>query len=71
MEICEQLDNILKPHIRASKIKLSYVDELFPDLKDKEYIVLHKNVSDNSKYFKCFSCTNLLHVLYKCTHKCK
>ncbi|XP_020300082.1 protein zwilch homolog [Pseudomyrmex gracilis] len=43
--ICEQLNSILKPQIRASKIKLSYVDELFPDLKDKEYIVFHKNNS--------------------------
>lgn len=44
----EHLNDILRPHIRASKIKLSYVDELFPDLKDP-YIILHKNVSDQIK----------------------
>ncbi|XP_071561375.1 protein zwilch homolog [Temnothorax nylanderi] len=40
----EHLNDILRPHVRASKVKLSYVDELFPDLKDNSYIVLHKNV---------------------------
>ncbi|KAH0947663.1 hypothetical protein HN011_011691 [Eciton burchellii] len=40
----ERLKDILQPHVQASEIKLSYVNELFPDLKDKPYIVLHKNV---------------------------
>ncbi|RLU22797.1 hypothetical protein DMN91_005075 [Ooceraea biroi] len=40
----ERLRDVLQPHIGASEIKLSYVNELFPDLKDKPYIVLHKNV---------------------------
>ncbi|XP_012233445.1 protein zwilch homolog [Linepithema humile] len=40
----DHLNNILQSHIRASKIRLSYVDELFPDLKDNPYIILHKNV---------------------------
>ncbi|XP_018404406.1 PREDICTED: protein zwilch homolog [Cyphomyrmex costatus] len=40
----DRLNDILGPHIRASKTKLSYVDELFPDLKDNPYIILHKNV---------------------------
>lgn len=41
----DHLNKILQPHVRASKIRLSYVDELFPDLKDNPYIILHKNVS--------------------------
>ncbi|KAG5317588.1 ZWILC protein, partial [Pseudoatta argentina] len=41
----DHLNEILQPYIQASKTRLSYVDELFPDLKDNPYIVLHKNVS--------------------------
>lgn len=40
----ERLNDILQPRVRASKVRLSYVDELFPDLKDDPYIILHKNV---------------------------
>lgn len=36
----------LPPHVRSSEIQLSYVNELFPDLKDKQYVVLHKSVSE-------------------------
>lgn len=46
----EHLNDILRPHVRASKVRLSYVDELFPDLKDNPYIILHKNVSDQMKH---------------------
>lgn len=53
----EHLNDILRPRgVRASKLGLSYVDELFPDLKDHPYVVLHKNVpgtrhlSDHEKY---------------------
>ncbi|KAM0737244.1 Protein zwilch-like protein [Formica fusca] len=42
----ERLTDILQPHIRASIIKLSYVDELFVDLKDNPYIILHRNVPE-------------------------
>lgn len=35
----------LPPHVRSSEIQLSYVNELFPDLKDKQYVVLHKSVN--------------------------
>lgn len=46
----EHLNDILRPRgVRASKLGLSYVDELFPDLKDHPYVVLHKNVSDRIK----------------------
>ncbi|XP_077274476.1 protein zwilch homolog isoform X2 [Temnothorax americanus] len=54
----ERMNDILRPHVRASKVKLSYVDELFPDFKDNSYIVLHKNVpgtrhpSDHGNYGK-------------------
>ncbi|KYM80328.1 Protein zwilch like protein [Atta colombica] len=41
----DHLNEILRPYIKASKTRLSYVDELFPDLKDNPYIILHKNVS--------------------------
>ncbi|KAG5312153.1 ZWILC protein, partial [Acromyrmex insinuator] len=41
----DHLNEILQPYIQASKTRLSYVDELFPDLKDNPYIVLHKNIS--------------------------
>ncbi|KAL0102446.1 hypothetical protein PUN28_018012 [Cardiocondyla obscurior] len=40
----EQWNDLLQPHVWASKVRLSYVDELFPDLKDSFYVVLHKNV---------------------------
>ncbi|XP_018365245.1 PREDICTED: protein zwilch homolog [Trachymyrmex cornetzi] len=40
----DHLNEILQPYVRASKTRLSYVDELFPDLKDNPYIILHKNV---------------------------
>ncbi|XP_011157932.2 protein zwilch homolog isoform X2 [Solenopsis invicta] len=36
--------DILQPHVRASKVRLSYVEEIFPSLKNKPYIILHKNV---------------------------
>ncbi|XP_011147870.2 protein zwilch homolog isoform X2 [Harpegnathos saltator] len=39
----ERLNEVL-PHVQASEVRLSYVEELFPDLKDHPYIVLHKNV---------------------------
>ncbi|KYN39034.1 Protein zwilch like protein [Trachymyrmex septentrionalis] len=41
----DHLNEILPPYVQASKTRLSYVDELFPDLKDNPYIILHKNVS--------------------------
>ncbi|XP_012529690.1 protein zwilch homolog isoform X2 [Monomorium pharaonis] len=40
----EHLNKILQSHVRASKVRLSYVDEIFPDFKDNPYMVLHKNV---------------------------
>ncbi|KAL6425229.1 hypothetical protein ACFW04_009462 [Cataglyphis niger] len=42
----ERLTDILQPYIRASIIKLSYVDELFVDLKDNPYIILHRNAPE-------------------------
>jgi len=45
----EHLNDILQPHVRASKVRLSYVDELFSDLKDNPYIILHRNVSNQIK----------------------
>ncbi|XP_072745144.1 protein zwilch homolog [Anoplolepis gracilipes] len=42
----ERLTNILQPHVRASKIRLSYVDELFVELKDNPYIILHENTPE-------------------------
>ncbi|EFN68930.1 hypothetical protein EAG_03507 [Camponotus floridanus] len=45
----ERFAYILQPHIRASKIRLSYIDELFVDLKNNPYIILHKNDPDETK----------------------
>ncbi|XP_014470654.1 PREDICTED: protein zwilch homolog [Dinoponera quadriceps] len=45
----ERLNKLLPYHVQARKVRLSYVDELFPDLKDDPYIVLHKNVPDTSQ----------------------
>ncbi|KYQ57370.1 Protein zwilch like protein [Trachymyrmex zeteki] len=63
----DHLNKILQPHVRASKIRLSYVDELFPDLKDNPYIILHKNVpgirhlSDHEKNEKSFNEYSMRH----------
>lgn len=46
----EHFDDILPSHIRASKIRLSYIEELFPDLKNDSYIVLHKTVSEKIRF---------------------
>ncbi|XP_032682691.1 uncharacterized protein LOC116849548 [Odontomachus brunneus] len=46
------LDEVL-PHVQASEVRLSYVEELFPDLKGKPYIVLHKNIPGTPQSASC------------------
>lgn len=55
--VMDRINDILQSCIRASNIKLSYIEELFPDFKNKPYIVLHKNVSD------------IIYLLYNFTKK--